>query len=147
MRERDRETETDRQSRYRPWIFILFSVAVLTHSFAGFLTTAPRLVRDSVLELTPKWGPQPSAVFTLSYLVFNCLSLLRHSGCQLIFKPKSPPYFRLVSEGGSYLFPMVLHLRWRFGTPCFCRYFLITVVIHLWLADRQRVLWPDSLTW
>ena len=43
--------------------------------FAGFFFTASRLVWDPFSELTPKWGPQLSAVFILSSLVSNWMSL------------------------------------------------------------------------
>ena len=48
-------------------------------------------------------------------------------------------------EGGISPFLMFLHLRRRFVTPVFYVVILITVVITPWLADQQRVLYPESL--
>ena len=57
--------------------YFWFSIALLTY-IACFISSAARLVWDPFLELTPKWGPQLSDVFTWLYVVLNWLSFPRH---------------------------------------------------------------------
>ena len=81
------------------------------------------------------------------WLVFNSHLYLFASPGQLTFKPKLSPYFCLVLRGGH------IHFLWfhtctedlGLPAPRFFKSFLITIVIHPWLADLQWVLWPDSL--
>ena len=47
--------------------------------------------------------------------------------------------------GRTFPFPVVSHLHRRFGTSDFFKSFLITVVLYSWVADQQKVLWPNSL--
>ena len=100
---------------------------------------------DPFTELTTKWGPQFSYIFTSSWLVFKFHLYLVASHRQLTFKHESSLYSRLVSEGGIYPFPMVPYLRRRFVTSSFFETFSNTVVIYPRLADLQRVLWQGAL--
>ena len=82
------------------------------------------------------------------WLVFNSHHYLVASLSQLTFKTESCPYFCLVSEGRTYPFPVVSHLRRNFRTAIFFQVILITEVIH-WLAynesfglSHSEVSWP-----
>ena len=76
-----------------------------------------------------------AVIFVCLYIFVACVHYrlyLLASMSQLTLKPELSPYFCLMSERGHIC---VQYQRRIFGT----------VFIHLWLADLQRVLWPDSL--
>ena len=129
--EKDR---TDSNLGFYSW----FSVVVRAYLFAGFLFTGSRLQCDPFSEFTSKWRP----------INFR-LSLHLRGWCSTrIFTSSRPAAYQLSNRSrprGPYPFPMVLHLHRRFGTFVFFNLFLITVVIHLWLADLQTALQPQSL--
>ena len=120
---RERERERERDSRYRPWIIFHFSS---TSSNTCFLT-----------------GP----VFTTVHLGSNC-SLFRRMlqpTSQLSSSSEWSLYFRLVSEGGTYSFPVVPHMRRRFGISAFFRvknFFLVII-------NSPVTSWPttSALAW
>ena len=82
--------------------------------------------------------------FHIVLVSVHCCLYLFISLSQPTFRPELSSYFRLVSEGGHICF-------WWFHTCTedlellgFFKSFLCTIVIHLWLADQQQVLWPES---
>ena len=132
----------EKGSRDRPWIFFLFSVVVLTCLFAGFVFTGSILVWYPFSEPKPKWRLQLSTILTY-FCQFALRSLRLHAYEPTNFQTRVVPLLPSGVGGRTYPFPVVPHLPRRFGTSVFY-VILITVVIHLWVADPQRVLWPDS---
>ena len=121
-----------------------FSVVVLTCFFIGFVFTSLRLVWDHFSELTLKWGPQLSIFVTFSGLC-SLSSLLHLVSEQINFQARVIPLLLPGIGAGDISVSGGPHQLRRFGTFNIFLAFLITVVIHLWLAHLQRVLWPDSL--
>ena len=74
-------------------------------------------------------GPLFGAHFKIGAVIFVCLYavLVSVPAClylvtstdTITFKPESSPYFHVVAEGGTYLFPLVLHLHRGFVTSVF----------------------------
>ena len=135
QRETRKSAETDLEFSF--W----FSIGVLMCLFIGFVFTGLHLVWDSFSELTLKLELQLLTIFTLSWLV---LPLVFTLSCLQAFKPELSPSFHQVLEGGTHPFLVVPHLCRRFDPLVFFYSFLIILVIHLWMADLQWVLWPDS---
>ena len=126
---RERERERKRADlEFSSW----FSVGLQTCLFDDCVFTGLRLVWDLFSELTPKWRPQLPTVFTLCSLAYLPLRVRLPTN----FLTRVVPYFSLVSERGYIRF-------WWFYTGAedlvpFLVMFLITVVIHPWLANPQR---------
>ena len=109
--------------------------------FSGFVFTGSRLVCDTFSELTRQ---KRTATFNYLLIVLACVhSRFYMVTCtnQLTFKTKSSPYFLLVSEGGPIRFRWFNSCAENLGLLVFSRSFLITAVIHPWLADLHQVLW------
>ena len=134
----------ERDSRHRPWIFFLYFLVVLTCLFVDFVFRGSSLVWDPFSEITSKWGPQPSAVFTFPYLGFNSLFLPHRVRWPSNFQTLVVVFLSLGVRGRIYLFPVVPHQHRNFGTSGFFLSFLIIVVINLWLGDQQRFFWQNS---
>ena len=109
-----------------------FSVVVLTYLSTGFVSTAAGLVWDPFSELIPKWRPQTSAVFTLSYQVLNWISLPHRVRLPINVQT---PYFRLVSEGGHIFFRWFHTCTEYLGHPVFSSHFKLPKSLTLdWLT-------------
>ena len=122
---RQRET-TCHENRHKPWI--IFHISSSSSNTCFLMRSVLTAVHLRYICSLHHHIPLPTHPLTNShlYLITSC--------CQLIFKPKLSSYFRLVSENISLC-----------DTPGFFKSSLITVIIHLWLADLQQVLWLNSL--
>ena len=115
--------------RERPWIFFSVSCCssnALVHWFHCHSCTYQNGGRNFRLSIHRLWQ------------VFDFCLFLFTSPCQLTFEPESPSYFCLVSERE--------HIRFRWFHACaedlgsqFFVVIFIRVVIHVWVADLQRV--------
>ena len=134
----------EKESRDRPWTFFLVFCCSSNVPVRWFrLHRFAFGVRPSFSELNMKLGPHLWDIFTLSWLDFTrvftplCFRSNSHSNrFVLLFSPGV--------WGRTYPFPVVQLLRRRFGASDFLKSFLITLVIHPWLAALQQVLWSDS---
>ena len=136
----------ERKGRHRPWfIFLVFccSSNVLVRWFR--LHNCESGVRPFSRAL-PKMG---AIIFVSLYIVVadvQLSSLPRHVPQETDFQtrvaPLLPPEVSIV---GTYPFRGLRICAENLEPRFFFIHFLITAVIHPWLADLQRVLWPDSL--
>ena len=104
----------ERESRHRPW-------TIFPASYCNFNALVRWFRRHCWFRRS---SPQDRGrTFRLSlhrlWLVFNSRLYLVASPWQLTFEPESSSYLRLVSEEGTYPFPMVPHLHRRFSTSVF----------------------------
>ena len=114
----ERERERERENRHRPSIFFHVSSSNSNKCFlAGFVLTA-----------VPPGSNFFTIFFSLSWLDFTGVWLLPY------FQFGFVPLFRLVAERRTYPFPLVLHLRRRFGTSVFFFQSFLTTVISLCLV-------------
>ena len=128
----------ERKRRNRHWIFFLVFCCSSNILVCWFhLHSCASGVRP-LFRAYSKIGAAISVIFTSSWLVFNCCLYLIMSPSQPTLKPEWSPYFCLVLEGGTYLFPVVPLLRRRSGTPCV--FFLVIFNYH---SHTCVTGWPD----
>ena len=133
-------------SRHKPWIFFPYSLAVLTRFFHWFrLHRFASGVRHLFGPYLQNAAHKFSSELTSLWFVFNWRLYILTTHSQLAFKTELSAYFWLESERKTYPFPLVPHMSSRFGTSVFFKSFLITVIIHPWLADLYPRPWPKSL--
>ena len=124
------------ESKHKPCIFFLCFLFLLSNLFTGFVFTGFSSGVWPLFGAHHKMGARNLlSVFTYSSVVLNSLSLPQHSSSHL---PQNElfPYFRLVSEGGPYLFLVVPDQHRSFGTSFFFKSFLINFFTNPWLADK-----------
>ena len=93
-----------------------------------------------LLEPTPKFWLSSHCPGSCSLTSLSC-----HFSEPTNFHTRVVPWLPPGVGGRTYPFPVVPHLCRRFGTSSFFKYFLITVVIHSWLADPQQEFRPKSI--
>ena len=129
----DREREGE--SRHRPWIFFL----VFCCSSNVFVSVFRRISCES--GVTPfERSPENGAgnFRPVSHFSGECLTVV-FSSTRLpanTFQLKFSPYFRLLSERGTYPFSVVPHMLRRSGTP------LIFLVIFNYRCHSAVTGWP-----
>ena len=138
-RERERQTDREKESRHRPWIFFLTFCCSYNILVSWFLLHSCASGVGPLFGAHPKTGGVIIVFLNIFMSGVQLLYFLVTSSWQLTFKPE----FLLTSTWCrredhirlqwfySYADFMIWHLRFVF------------LVIHPWLADLQRVLWPD----
>ena len=117
-----------------------FAFLVLTCLFGGFVFTGSHLVKKPFSEPIPKWGPQLSTIFTLSWLVFT--HIFTYLSLAVNFQTWSVSYFCLVSERE--------HIRFQWCYTCIEDLgLLFFLVISNYCSHSPITGWPkmSALVW